>query len=39
MGGTCNTVAIDGDVWMPSFSLFTCPAGKAKMPVCSDLSV
>lgn len=39
LGVTCNTVAISGDVWMPSFNLYTCPAGKSKMPVCSDLSV
>jgi len=36
---TCNSVAINGDAWMPSFSIYTCPAGKSKMAPCADLSV
>ena len=39
LGVTCKTVAISGDTWMPSFNLYTCPAGKSKMPACSDLSL
>lgn len=34
----CNAIAVNGDAWMPSFSLYTCPAGKSKMSVCSNLA-
>ena len=34
----CDNVNVNGDVWMPSFSLYSCPGGKAKMSPCANLS-
>lgn len=39
LGVSCNSIAINGDAWMPSFSLFNCPAGKSKMTSCSNLGI
>lgn len=38
VGATCNALKIAGDVWMPSYELYTCPGGKSKLPLCNDLS-
>ena len=39
IGATCNSLNVNGDSWMPSYSIFTCPGGKSQNNPCTDLSV
>ena len=34
----CDTTNVNADAWMPSYTLYECPAGKAKNSPCGDLS-
>lgn len=33
----CNLLNVQGDSWMPSYDLYTCPGGKAQNPPCLNL--
>lgn len=35
---SCNTLRVQGDSWMPSYDLYSCPGGKAQNNPCLDLS-
>lgn len=34
---SCNVLNVQGDSWMPSFSLYSCPGGKAQNTPCLNL--
>lgn len=34
----CNPSAVNDDSWMPSYDLYTCPAGKAQNNPCANLA-
>ena len=34
----CTTLNVQGDSWMPSYDLYSCPGGKASNTPCGDLS-
>jgi len=34
----CTVLNVQGDSWMPSYDLYTCPGGKAQNPPCLNLS-
>ena len=35
---SCTTLNVQGDSWMPSYDLYSCPGGKASNTPCGDLS-
>lgn len=35
---SCTTLNVQGDAWMPSYDLYSCPGGKASNTPCGDLS-